>query len=157
MWSLRTLLEKHFKITANIFFLYLKILNLFDAYIQVISCAINVVIHCLTSFFFPFPFLEKYTKRQEQFCYFLMKTLLTLKYPVLVTNSNSKVHPFIDMMWRKPISARIPGKQNIQFGEKPISWFITTVSILGWCELGERNLPVSFEQLPPTWNQTLIQ
>lgn len=51
--SLRTLLEKHFKITANMF-LYLKILTLFDAYIQVISCAINVVIHCLISFlFFP--------------------------------------------------------------------------------------------------------
>lgn len=48
-------------------------------------------------FFF---FLEKYTKGQERFCYFLMKTLLTLKYPVFirVTNSNSKVHPFIDVM-----------------------------------------------------------
>lgn len=77
--SLRTLLEKHFKITANMF-LYLKILTLFDAYIQVISCAINVVIHCLISFLF---FLEKHTKRQERFCYFLMKTVLTFKYPVL--------------------------------------------------------------------------
>jgi len=61
--------------------LYLKILNLFDAYIQVISCAINVVIHCLISFFF----LERYTKRQERFCYFLMKTLRTLKYPVFIS------------------------------------------------------------------------
>lgn len=66
--SLRTLLEKHFKITANIF-LYLKILTLFDAYIQVISCAINVVIHCLISFLFFFP-LEKHTKRQERFLLF---------------------------------------------------------------------------------------
>ena len=47
--SLRKLLEKHFKITAN--FLSLKSLNLFDAYIQVIFCAINVVIHCLLAFF----------------------------------------------------------------------------------------------------------
>lgn len=50
--SLRKLLEKHFKITANIFFLYLKTLNLFDAYIQVISCAINAVIHCSLAFLF---------------------------------------------------------------------------------------------------------
>lgn len=62
--SLRKLLEKHFKITANIFFLYLKTLNLFDAYIQVISCAINAVIHCSLAFLF---FLEKYTKRQGRF------------------------------------------------------------------------------------------
>lgn len=50
--------------------------------------------------FFPFFSLERYTRRQERFCYFLMKTLRTLKYPVFirVTNSNSKVHPFIDMM-----------------------------------------------------------
>lgn len=85
------------------------------------------MIHCLISFLF---FLEKYTKRQERFCYFLMKTLLTLKYPVFirVTNSNSKVHPFIDMMWWKSISARILGKRNVQFGEKPVSWSLSPLS-----------------------------
>lgn len=73
------------------------------------------------SFFSFFFSLERYTKRQERFCYFLMKTLRTLKYPVFirVTNSNSKVHPFIDMMWREPISARILGEWNVQSGEKP--------------------------------------
>lgn len=60
-------------------------------YTRVSSCAINVMIHCFLFFSFLF---EKYTKRQELFCYFLMKTLLTLKYPVflIVTNPNSKVH-----------------------------------------------------------------
>lgn len=54
----------------------------------------------LDFFLFFFFFLEKYTKRQEWFCYFLMKTLLTLKYPVFirVTKSNSKAHPVRDMM-----------------------------------------------------------
>lgn len=56
-------------------------------------------------FFFFFFFFEKYTKRQELFCYFLMKTLLTLKYPVfiIVTNSNSKVHPFTERTDGKPL------------------------------------------------------
>lgn len=83
--------------------------------------------------FFPFFFsLERYTKRQERFCYFLMKTLRTLKYPVFirVTNSNSKVHPFIDMMWWEPISARILGEWNVQFGEKPRGWGLLPLSPL---------------------------
>lgn len=119
------------------------------------------MIHCLISFFsLFFFFLEKYTKRQEQFCLFLMKTLLTIKYPVFirVTNSNSKVHPFIDRMWWKPISARILGKWNIWFGEKPISSSChLCLHFREWYELDEWNLPGSFETFPPTWSQTLIQ
>lgn len=81
--------------------------------------------------FFSFS-LERYTKRQERFCYFLMKTLRTLKYPVFIriTNSNSKVHPFIDMMWWEPISARILGEWNVQFGEKPRGWGLLPLSPL---------------------------
>lgn len=62
-------------------------------------CAINVVIHCLISF----SFLKNTLKDKSVFffCYFLM-TSLTLKYPLFTrvtsSNSNSKVHPLIDMM-----------------------------------------------------------
>lgn len=93
--SLRNLLEKHFKITAKIFFPVLKnlicLMLIYNSYFLCYKCC-----DPLLDFFF----LEKYTKRQERFCYFLMKTILTLKYPVFirVTKSNSKVHPFIDRM-----------------------------------------------------------
>lgn len=114
------------------------------------------MIHCLISFLFFF--LERYTKRQERFCYFLMKTLRTLKYPVFirVTNSNSKVHPFIDMMWWEPISARILGEWNVQFGEKPRGWGYHCLHFwvmwIGWVEL-----TTFIWKTSPTGSQTLIQ
>lgn len=115
-----------------------------------------------TAWFLPFPcfffFLEKYTKRQERFCYFLMKTLLTLKYPVFirVTNSNSKVHPFIDVMWRRSSSGGILGKGDVQGGDNPASWqSVTSVSVSGWCKLGEVRLASFIWKIPPSWSQTV--
>lgn len=48
------------------------------------------------------------------FAIFLMKTLLTLKYPVfiIVTNSNSKVHPFTERTDGKPLVQESCGKCN---------------------------------------------
>lgn len=49
-----------------------------------------------------------------------MKTLLTLKYPVfiIVTNSNSKVHPFTERTDGKPLVQESCGKWNTWNREK---------------------------------------
>lgn len=74
--------------------------------------------------FFSFFFLKNTLKDESSSAIFLMKTLLTLKYPVFirVTNSNSKVHPFIDSMWWRPSSA---GILSVLSGEKPGSWSLS--------------------------------
>lgn len=65
--------------------------------------------------FVPFLFFFLNTLRDMScFAIFLMKTLLTLKYPVfiIVTNSNSKVHPFTERTDGKPLVQESCGKCN---------------------------------------------
>lgn len=97
------------------------------------------MIHCFISFLFSsffFFFLKNTLRDMSCSAIFLMKTLLTLKYPVfiIVTNSNSKVHPFTERTDGKALVQESCGKCNTwNRGKKPACRSVSSLLQLCGC------------------------